>query len=51
MNREPGKKESPTDTYQQLLRGNKDFVEENLKNDPGFFDKLAAGQHLGISEG
>lgn len=45
MNREPGKKESPTDTYQQLLRGNKDFVEENLKNDPGFFDKLAAGQH------
>lgn len=32
-------------TYNSLLEGNKAWVEETLKLDPDFFDKLAAGQN------
>jgi len=33
-----------TITYETLLEGNKQFVEETLKEDPDYFIKLAAGQ-------
>lgn len=32
-------------TYEQLLQGNKTFVETTLKEDPDFFKKLATGQN------
>ncbi|RZA03900.1 MAG: carbonate dehydratase [Sphingobacteriaceae bacterium] len=32
-------------TYEGLLKGNKKFVADTLKEDPGYFDKLAAGQN------
>jgi len=32
-------------TYQQLLEGNRSFVEKEKANDPDFFKKLAAGQN------
>ena len=32
-------------TYDGLLKGNLDWVEEMKKNDPSFFDKLSAGQN------
>ena len=32
-------------TYESLLQGNREFVEGQLKEDPDFFKKLAAGQH------
>ncbi|WP_410222413.1 carbonic anhydrase [Pedobacter sp.] len=32
-------------TYDSLLEGNKTWVEETLKLDKGYFDKLAAGQN------
>lgn len=32
-------------TYDSLLRGNKDWVADMLNEDPGYFDKLSAGQH------
>ena len=32
-------------TYEQLLQGNKDFVESMTNADPEFFEKLAAGQN------
>lgn len=31
-------------TYESLLSGNKDWVEKTLQEDPGYFEKLAAGQ-------
>ncbi|HEY0056471.1 MAG TPA: carbonate dehydratase [Pedobacter sp.] len=31
-------------TYEQLLQGNKEFVEDQMKIDPEYFKKLAAGQ-------
>jgi carbonic anhydrase len=31
-------------TYESLLEGNRQFVEETLKEDPQYFDKLANGQ-------
>ncbi|MGV3509932.1 MAG: carbonate dehydratase [Sphingobacteriaceae bacterium] len=31
-------------SYDQLLQGNKDFVESILSNDPDYFKKLASGQ-------
>ena len=31
-------------SYEQLLQGNKDFVEATLKENPDYFTKLAAGQ-------
>ncbi len=33
-----------TITYETLLQGNKEFVEETLKEDPDYFTKLASGQ-------
>ncbi len=38
-------KETQKDTYQQLLDGNRLFVEEQLKGDPDYFKKLASGQN------
>lgn len=38
-------KEIQKDTYQQLLEGNRFFVEEQLKGDPDYFKKLASGQN------
>jgi carbonic anhydrase len=32
----------------QLLRNNRHFVEEQLRTDPAYFDKLAEGQHPGF---
>lgn len=32
-------------TYEQLLQGNKEFVEGQIKTDPDYFKKLAAGQN------
>lgn len=32
-------------TYESLLEGNKEWVAENLKVNPSFFDELANGQH------
>ncbi|MFN8394240.1 MAG: carbonate dehydratase [Bacteroidia bacterium] len=31
-------------TYQQLLKGNEDWVERTNAEDPGFFERLASGQ-------
>lgn len=45
MSNEKPIKEHLADTYQELLDGNKLFVEENIKHDPKFFEKLASGQH------
>jgi carbonic anhydrase len=33
---------------EQLLRNNRNFVEEQLRIDPAYFDKLAEGQHPGF---
>jgi len=38
-------KERSQTTYQQLLEGNRSFVEKEKANDPDFFKKLAAGQN------
>ncbi|WP_069659197.1 carbonic anhydrase [Arcticibacter eurypsychrophilus] len=35
-------------TYEQLLEGNKVFVENELKQDPDYFKKLAAGQNPNV---
>ncbi|RZL62792.1 MAG: carbonic anhydrase [Pedobacter sp.] len=32
-------------TYDSLLKGNLDWVEDMKKTDPAYFDKLSAGQH------
>ena len=37
-------KEAQKSTYDQLLEGNRLFVEGELKNDPDYFKKLSAGQ-------
>lgn len=37
-------KETQKSTYDQLLEGNRLFVEGELKNDPDYFKKLSAGQ-------
>ncbi|WP_374166673.1 carbonate dehydratase [Arcticibacter sp. MXS-1] len=37
-------KESQRTTYEQLIEGNRLFVEEELKNDPDYFKKLSSGQ-------
>ncbi|MBT2324660.1 carbonate dehydratase [Variovorax paradoxus] len=36
------------DRIDQLLRNNRQFVEEQLRIDPAYFDKLAEGQHPGF---
>ena len=33
------------DRIEQLLRNNRQFVQDQLRLDPGYFDKLAEGQH------
>ena len=33
------------DRIEQLLRNNRQFVQGQLSLDPGYFDKLAEGQH------
>lgn len=33
------------ETYQQLLQGNKDFVETTVKEDPEYFENLSKGQN------
>ncbi|ACU02865.1 MULTISPECIES: carbonic anhydrase [Pedobacter] len=38
------KLESHQITYESLLKGNKEWVAETLKEDPKFFEKLSAGQ-------
>jgi carbonic anhydrase len=35
----------PMDRIEDLLRNNQAFVESHLRLDPGYFEKLAAGQH------
>ena len=37
-------KQRNTRTYEQLLEGNRLFVEEQIANDPEYFSKLASGQ-------
>jgi carbonic anhydrase len=37
-------KEERTRSYQELLQGNRDWVESELEKDPDYFKKLAAGQ-------
>ncbi len=32
-------------TYEQLLQGNKDFVESMTSKDPQYFERLAEGQN------
>lgn len=36
------------DRIEQLLRNNRRFVEDQLRIDPAYFDKLAEGQHPGF---
>ena len=43
-NTENTKSAQPKHTYQQLLKGNSDWVKSQLDKDPQYFDKLAAGQ-------
>lgn len=38
-------KEKSMQSYEQLLQGNKDFVEATLSQDPDYFKKLASGQN------
>lgn len=38
------KSEKQKRTYQDLLKGNRDWVKAETEKDPSFFDKLAAGQ-------
>ncbi|WP_207422210.1 carbonic anhydrase [Desertivirga brevis] len=38
-------KERSKNTYQQLIDGNRAFVERSLADDPDYFNKLAAGQN------
>lgn len=40
----PYRKTASTISYEELLEGNKTFVQEALGVDPEYFDKLAAGQ-------
>jgi len=39
-----GKQDAMNITYEGLLQGNKDWVAATLNEDPGFFDRLSAGQ-------
>lgn len=39
------KKGMKKQSYEQLLQGNRDFVESTLSNDPEYFNRLAAGQN------